>query len=225
MLEFLNVSKNEDDAIAILKNDHDKVKSLFEKFEDAQTLREKKKIADEAIMELKIHAEIEEKMFYPTVRKGVNKDLMNEADEEHHVAKLLIAELSQIKLSDDHWEAKFTVLAENIRHHIREEEGQMLPQARQLDVDFESLGQRLLAMKQQLKKNGVPPSDEEKLMSRRNNARADSPAKAARKVKRPMRAKSAMRSTAKRTSAKRANGRKASASHKSVKRRKAGGRR
>lgn len=179
MLEFLT-GANSDDAIAILKGDHDKVKGLFEQFEKADNLRSKKKIVADAIMELKIHAEIEEKIFYPSVRKGIKKDLMNEADEEHHVAKLLIAELDQMDATDDHWEAKFTVLAENIRHHIKEEEGDMLPQARKLAVDFSAVGRKLLAMKQQLKKNGVPPCDEEKLMKR--NPKADSPAKASKKT-------------------------------------------
>jgi len=179
MFEFLTGATN-DDAIAIIKNDHDKVKGLFEQFERAEDLRSKKKIAAEAIMELKIHAEIEEKIFYPSVRNGVEEGLMNEADEEHHVAKLLIAELEQMDASDDHWEAKFTVLSENIRHHIREEEGNMLPQARRLDVDFGAVGRKLLATKTELKKNGIPLCDEEKLMKR--NARSDSPAKAAKKA-------------------------------------------
>lgn len=178
MFELLRNSK--EDAIAILKSDHNKVKDLFEQFEHADNRRLKKKIAAEAIKELKIHAEIEEKIFYPAVRNDVEEDLMNEADEEHHVAKLLIAELDQMDGSEEHWEAKFTVLAENIRHHIKEEEGSMMPQASKSDIDFEALAQKLLAAKQKLKKNGVPESDEEKLMAR-GKARNDSPAKAARK--------------------------------------------
>jgi hypothetical protein len=165
-------------AIAILKDDHDKVKELFREFEDTDNLRKKQRIAAEAIMELKIHAEIEEKIFYAVVREELEEDLMNEADEEHHVAKLLIAELEQMDGSESHWTAKFTVLAENIRHHIREEEGEMLPKARKLDIDFNELGEELLDMKKQLKKNGVPPCDEEKLMAR-TGAKDDSPAKAA----------------------------------------------
>ncbi len=172
---------NKEDAIAILKSDHDKVKELFEQFENTDNIREKKKIAAEAIMELKIHAEIEEKIFYPAVRKAVDADLMNEADEEHHVAKLLIGELDQMDGSEDHWEAKFTVLAENIRHHIKEEEGEMMPKARKEEIDFNALGQKLRTAKQQLKKNGVPESDEGKLMAK-SKAKADSPAKAAKKT-------------------------------------------
>lgn len=175
MFESLTASK--EDAINILKSDHKKVKELFDQFENAENMREKKKIAAEAIMELKIHAEIEEKIFYPAIRKGVDEDLMNEADEEHHVAKLLIGELDNMEASDDHWEAKFTVLAENIRHHIKEEEGEMMPKARRQEIDFEELGQKLLMAKEKLKKNGVPESAEGKLMAR--GVKADSPAQAA----------------------------------------------
>ena len=191
MFELFKASK--EDAISIIKMDHDKVKVLFARFEASDNLREKKKIAAEAIMELKIHAEIEEKIFYPSVREDVEEDIMYEADEEHHVAKLLIAELDQMDGSEEHWEAKFTVLAENIRHHIKEEEGEMLPQARALDIDFEEIGRKLLAKKQELKKNGVPPSDEEKLISR--NQKADSPARAAKEKpsKEKPRAKAAAR--------------------------------
>jgi len=180
MLEFLTRA-NDGDAIAILKQDHEKVKELFDRFENTDDLRQKKKIAAEAIMELKIHATIEEEIFYPALRKrGVEKDILNEADEEHHVAKLLIAELDQMTGSEDHYEAKFIVLAENVRHHIKEEEGEMFPQARRSEADFVALGKELLLRKQQLKKNGVPPSDEDKLIAR--GGIADSPARNARKA-------------------------------------------
>ena len=176
MFEFLTET-NKNDAIVIIKDDHDKVKGLFDKFKKAETLRQKKKIVAEAIMELKIHATIEEEIFYPSMRKQLEKDMMNEADEEHHVAKLLIAELEQMDGSEDHWATKFTVLAENIRHHIKEEESEMLPKARELDIDFNVIGQQLLVRKQQLKKNGIPACAEEKLIS--TYGIADSPARMA----------------------------------------------
>ena len=126
-------------AIAILKKDHDTVKELFEKFEKTESSAEKEKIIVKAVEELKIHAAIEDAIFYPTVRKHVGKDLMNEADEEHHVARVLIAELDA-NAAPDHRHAKFTVLAESVRHHIKEEETEMLPKAKELDIDFEALG-------------------------------------------------------------------------------------
>ena len=105
-------------AFALLKKDHDTVKDLFDRFENAEGRPEKKKIVDQALAELKVHATIEEEIFYPAVRKPVGKDVMNEADEEHHVAKILIAELEEMDGRETHYDAKFTVLAENVRHHI-----------------------------------------------------------------------------------------------------------
>ncbi|MGZ3305432.1 MAG: hemerythrin domain-containing protein [Asticcacaulis sp.] len=173
------------DAITLLKDDHDAVKKLFEQFEAAEDKRTKSSLAKQAILELKIHATIEEELFYPVVRKALKKaigkedttDLMDEADEEHHVAKLLIAELETMKASDDHWEAKFTVLSENILHHVKEEEGEMVPQARKLDLDYETLGQQMQARKDELRKAGVPTFAEEALISQ--SGIADSPAEAA----------------------------------------------
>jgi len=109
-------------AIALLKKDHDTVKGLFDKFEKAESRPAKTKIVTQALAELKTHAAIEEEIFYPAVRKPVGNDIMNEADEEHHVAKVLIAELEEMDGHEDHYDAKFTVLAENVRHHIKEEE-------------------------------------------------------------------------------------------------------
>src|SRR5205807_8803909 len=98
-------------AIGILKKDHDTVKDLFEDFEKAETPAAKDKIIAQAVTALKIHAVLEEEMFYPTVRAHVGSKVMNEADEEHHVAKVLIAELDR-RVTNDHREAKFLVLAE-----------------------------------------------------------------------------------------------------------------
>src|ERR1700730_3733803 len=106
-------------AIAILKKDHEKVKGLFEQFEKAETSAAKKKIMEEALRELKIHAILEEEVFYPAVRRHVGGEIMNEADEEHHVARVLIAELDHTTDRNDHRDAKFTVLAENARDHIK----------------------------------------------------------------------------------------------------------
>ena len=107
---------------------------------------------------------------------------MNEADEEHHVAKVLVAELDTVGSENDHRDAKFTVLAESVRHHIREEETEMLPTAKELDIDFEALGQRMLARKKELLKDGIP-TDSEHAMVAKSHGRADSPAAAAKRKK------------------------------------------
>ncbi|PWU10947.1 MAG: hemerythrin HHE cation-binding protein, partial [Terriglobia bacterium] len=117
-------------AIAILKKDHDTVKELFDEFEKADSSAEKEKIITKAVHELKIHAVIEEEIFYPAVRKHVGSKVMQEADEEHHVARVLIAELDAGGSKNDHRDAKFKVLAESVRHHIKEEENEMLPKAK-----------------------------------------------------------------------------------------------
>jgi len=174
------------DAISLLKADHRAVKELFDRFKSAETRREKGKLAAEAMTALKIHTTIEEEMFYPVVRKALNKalgkeeatDLMDEADEEHHVAKLLIAELGAMKTSDDHWEAKFTVMSENVLHHVKEEEGKMFPEARKLDIDFDALGEEMMARKEDLKAAGIPAFAEQILIA--DHGIADSPAEMAR---------------------------------------------
>jgi len=180
MLETLLLPKNH--AIAILIKDHDRVKELFDRFKKTDGAAEKEKIIGEALTELKIHAAIEEEIFYPAVRKQVGRDLMNEADEEHHVARVLIAELDRGGRQNDHREAKFTVLAESVRHHIKEEEGEMLPKVKGLEIDFEALGEQMLARKQQLKRNGIP-DDAEHAMVAAVNGKDDTPAAASRRTK------------------------------------------
>src|SRR3954469_9056383 len=143
-------SHDGNDAVSILKRDHDTVKELFDEFEKAKQRAAKKKIVAKALTELKGHAALEEEIFYPTVRAALDHDVMNEADEEHHVAKVLIAELDKMTGREDHYEAKFQVLAENVRHHIKEEESEMLPKAKALPIDFDALGEKMLRRKEQL---------------------------------------------------------------------------
>lgn len=178
MLERLTLPDTH--AISILLKDHDKVKDLFDRFEKAHSAAEREKLIAEAITELKIHAVIEEEIFYPAVRAHVGKNLMNEADEEHHVARVLIAELDASGRENDHRDAKFKVLAENVRHHIKEEENEVLPKAREVQIDFEDLGQQLLDRKEELKEDGIP-ADAEHAMVRKVHGRDDTPATAARK--------------------------------------------
>jgi hypothetical protein len=170
-------------AISILIKDHDKVKELFDRFEKSESSGEKEKIIADALTELKIHAVIEEEIFYPAVRNQLGRDLMNEADEEHHVARVLIAELDRDSRRNDHRHAKFTVLAESVRHHIKEEEGDMLPKAKGLDLDFEGLGEQMLARKKDLKRDGIP-DDAEHDMVAAVRGRGDSPAARARRTTR-----------------------------------------
>jgi hypothetical protein len=176
MFEFLKPNP----AVSLLKKDHKRVKELFDKFEKATNRAAKTKIVETALEELKLHAAIEEELFYPAVRKPIGKKVMNEADEEHHVAKLLIAELSAMSGSESHYDAKFIVLAENVRHHISEEEREMLPKAQAVKLDFAALAEKMLRRKERLIDDGVPPVGEDR-MAKAARGQGDSPARAARR--------------------------------------------
>jgi hemerythrin superfamily protein len=178
------MTKTEEDAIKIIKKDHDDVEELFKKFEKTDDRQQKRVLAKEAMTMLKAHAVMEEEIFYPTVRAAVGDETMNEADEEHHVAKLLIAELEDMPDSAPHFEAKFTVLSESVRHHVKEEESEMLPKARKADVDFEALGRQMLARKQQVLTHGFPPTGEVKMV-KASHGQGDSPARTAEQTPMP----------------------------------------
>ena len=139
------------DAIAMLTADHKKVKKLFadfDKLKDAGSDEDKASIVDQICNELKIHTELEEEIFYPAVRKAIDDgDLMDEALVEHAGAKDLIAQLEDASPEDDLYDAKVTVLGEQIDHHVKEEEGQMFPKAKKAKVDTEALGATMLKRK------------------------------------------------------------------------------
>jgi hemerythrin superfamily protein len=122
------------DAISLLKDDHRAVEQLFKRFEKAGSgaLVERRRIVDEIIKELSVHAEIEETVFYPAVREAVpqTEDEVLEALEEHHVAKWVLSELDCMDPGSERFEAKVTVMMENVRHHVEEEESDLFPQVR-----------------------------------------------------------------------------------------------
>lgn len=121
------------DAIVLLKNDHKKVKGMFKKLKGHDL-----SVVPDICTELTIHAEIEEKIFYPAIRPEVEDLDVDEAYEEHHVVKVLIEELEAMKPTDDRYEAKAIVLMEMVEHHVEEEEGELFPEVR------ESLGRNRL---------------------------------------------------------------------------------
>lgn len=144
------------DAIKLLKDDHKKVKGLFREFESAgeRAYQTKQRIVTTVIHELTIHSALEEEIFYPAVAAKGSKDekaMVAEGLEEHHVVDVLMNELKGMDPQDEQYVAKFTVLIENVEHHIEEEEGEMLPDApRKLGDDLERIGDQMLARKEQL---------------------------------------------------------------------------
>jgi hypothetical protein len=154
------------DAIALLKADHRTVEELFEKFENAKGSANKKKLADQICMELKIHTTIEEEIFYPAFRGKIEDDTLDEAYVEHDGAKVLVNDISAGSPEDDFFDAKVTVLSEEVKHHVREEEMRgegMFAQCRQTGVDLVALRDAMLARKQELmaqaKSAGLPPAE------------------------------------------------------------------
>lgn len=130
------------DAIVLLKNDHKEILKAFKQFEQAgdSAHRAKGKIVDRIIELLTVHTYLENEVMYPRVREllpELEEDVL-ESYEEHHVADVLVVELSGMKPDDERFTAKTTVLIENVRHHIEEEEQEWFPQVR------EQLGRKVL---------------------------------------------------------------------------------
>lgn len=151
------------DAIALLKEDHRTVEELFEKFEKASGDGRKQKLAEEICLELSVHAQIEEEIFYPACEGKVDEDLLKESYVEHDGAKVLIAEIMNGGADDEYYDAKVKVLSEEIEHHVEEEEKRLeglFAQARKAGLDMDALGQELAARKaaltEQFKATGIP---------------------------------------------------------------------
>jgi hemerythrin superfamily protein len=122
------------DAITLLKDDHHTVEQLFKKFERAgdRAYVQKRQLVDRIIEELSVHAAIEEQVFYPVVRATApeTEDVTLESLEEHHVVKWLLSELEGMDPEHERFDAKVTVLIENVRHHVEEEETEFFPKVR-----------------------------------------------------------------------------------------------
>lgn len=139
------------DALELLKEDHQKVKELFEEAEGVEDQKEKNRIFSEIQTELETHARIEETVFYPAVEKHEElKDMVLESIEEHKQVKTLLKEIDNLKADSEKFEPKLAVLMENVEHHAEEEEeGKMFPKVRQIfsKEELEELGQELEAAK------------------------------------------------------------------------------
>ena len=159
-------TKADTDATHILAADHRKVEDLFSKYEGASGVKAKAEIANQICNELKIHTVIEEEIFYPALEGKIDDDLLKEAYVEHDGAKMLVNEIAAGSPDEEFYDAKVTVLKEQIEHHVKEEEKQhenMFQQARAANVDLDALGQAMLARKEELMVladgPGLPPAE------------------------------------------------------------------
>ena len=151
------------DTIALLKKDHRTAEDLFADYEKASGDGAKQKLATKICLELSVHAEIEEEIFYPACEGKIDEDDLKEAYVEHDGAKVMIAEILGGEPSDEFYDSKVKVLGEEIEHHIGEEEKRlegMFAQARKAGLDMDALGEQLAARKAELttefKASGIP---------------------------------------------------------------------
>jgi hemerythrin superfamily protein len=151
------------DAITILRADHKEVRALFREFEKSSTTRTRQgSIVTKVIELLTVHTYIENEIMYPEVRRLLPEleDDVLESYEEHHVADVLVMELAAMKPSDERFHAKTTVLIENVRHHMDEEESEWFPKVREGlgRKTLGELGERLLESKKTAPRSPAQPS-------------------------------------------------------------------
>jgi hemerythrin-like domain-containing protein len=142
------------DAIKLLKDQHDEVEDLFKQYEKSEDSAIKRELFVKIADNLSAHATIEEKLFYPAVYVGEMQELLHEAVEEHLGAKRIIADLLEMSVQDENFDAKMKVLKEQIEHHIEEEEGELFPKVRKsfAKEELEALGTEMEAMFEELEK-------------------------------------------------------------------------
>ncbi|WP_077003229.1 hemerythrin domain-containing protein [Variovorax sp. KK3] len=150
--------RSEPDACTLLDADHRKVKKMFKEYDEmagsraANAAEKRRELANEICMELIIHTQLEEEIFYPPLREAIKEtDLLDEAEVEHASAKDLIAQIQQATEVDDMYDAKVKVLGEYIDHHVKEERGELFVKARAArGVDLVAMRAQLEARKEEL---------------------------------------------------------------------------
>ena len=150
--------RSEPDACGLLDADHRNVKKMFKEYEELTQSRarsatqKKKELAQQICMELTVHAQIEEEIFYPALREAIkDTDLLDEAEVEHQSAKDLIAQIQAAGEPDDMFDAKVKVLGEYIDHHVKEEKNEIFPKARSArKLDLVAMREELEARKEEL---------------------------------------------------------------------------
>ena len=134
-------------ATDVLKDEHQIIRNLFRKFDDAASDRQKKSTGDDCLRQIEAHVVMKEELFYPAVRRYVGeRQRVVQALAALQVAKLLVKELKSLP-GGEHYNARFNLLKDNILQHIDEENEEMLPRVEQSDVDLRQLGQQMLALK------------------------------------------------------------------------------
>ena len=140
------------DAISLLKEDHRRFKKMLEEGDETteRAVKTRKELLRKLVADLKIHERMEEEIFYPALKPfEKTNEIVLEGYEEHHVADLIVSELEKTDVSDERWAAKFSVLKENLEHHIEEEEGEMFKKARTVlkEAELVAIGEQMKALR------------------------------------------------------------------------------
>ena len=139
------------DAITQLKADHVKVSGLFAEYGKARSAAKKKALVADICAELSVHAQIEEEIFYPEVKAALeDHQLVPEATVEHASLKDLIAQIEAVEPGGEMYDAKVKVLAEYVKHHVKEEQTEMFVKAKASSLDMLEIGARMAARKDEL---------------------------------------------------------------------------
>jgi hemerythrin superfamily protein len=142
------------DALQLLKADHAEVSAMFEKYENGRLSAERKRrLAQEICTALTIHAQIEEEIFYPAAREIETRQtepMLDEAEVEHGSIKDLVAAIEEGSPDDELFDARVKVLGEYVKHHVKEEEGELFPKIKKSRLDLEEIGEQLAARKEEL---------------------------------------------------------------------------
>jgi iron-sulfur cluster repair protein YtfE (RIC family) len=147
----LSLPAKSQDATALLSEDHKLVSGLFESYEKALTKSMKKKLVSQICMELSVHTQVEEEIFYPAVKQALkDRELVPEATVEHETLKALIAQVEGVEPDGEMFDARIKVLCEYVEHHVKEEQEEMFPKAKATQLDMKELGGQIAARKQEL---------------------------------------------------------------------------
>lgn len=147
------------DALELLTMQHDEVETLIEQIENSDEPDEKEMLFHEMADKLAAHSTMEEKLFYPTVMEEDTEELLFESTEEHLSVKRILADMMELDVEDERFDAKLSVLKEQVRHHARdEEEGELFPKLRRMlsQDELAALGNECMALFEALIENGEP---------------------------------------------------------------------
>lgn len=144
-------TKKPQDATALLRADHKAVNELFDQYESLRSSAKKKALVTQICMELTVHAQIEEEIFYPSIQQVLkDKGLIPEAIVEHQTLKALIAQIEGVEPDGEMFDAKVKVLSEYVRHHVKEEQNEIFPMVKESNLDLVAMGEQLLERKEEL---------------------------------------------------------------------------